>query len=55
MYCLNYRRITETENITTASSKNGRLVRRGQCIACSKTKTQFVKRVAAGGSFLILL
>ena len=52
MYCLKCRRVTETENITTATSKNGRLIRRGQCITCGKTKTQFIKRDAADGSFL---
>ena len=52
MYCLKFRRVTETENIAIATSKNGRLMKRGQCITCEKTKTQFVKRVAAGGSFL---
>ena len=52
MYCLKCRRVTETENITSASSKNGRSMMRGQCITCGKTKTQFVKRVVAGGSFL---
>ena len=26
MYCLKCRRVTETENITTATSKNGRLM-----------------------------
>ena len=26
-------------------------MRRGQCITCGKTKTQFAKRGAAGGSF----
>ena len=52
MYCVKCRRVTETENITTATSRNGTLMRRGQCIACGKTKTQFVKRGAAGGSFL---
>ena len=51
MYCLNCRCVTETENITTATTKNGRLMRGGQCITCDKTKTQFVKRGAAGGSF----
>ena len=51
MYCLKCRRVTETENITTATSKNGRLMRRGYCIKCSKTKTQFVRRGAAGESF----
>ena len=51
MYCLNCRRVTETENITTAMLKNGRIMRRGQCITCGKTKTQFIKRDAVG-SFL---
>ena len=51
MYCLKCRRLTETEYITTAVSTNGRLMRRGQCITCGKTKTQFVKKGADGGSF----
>ena len=52
MYCLKCRRVTETENIITATSKNGRLMRRGQWIICRKTKTQFIKSDATGGSFL---
>ena len=52
MYCVKCRRVTETENIATATSRNGRLMRRGQCITCGKTKTQFIKKGAAGGSFL---
>ena len=52
MYCLKCRRVTETENITTAASKNGRLMRRGQYITCENTKTQFIKSDATGGSFL---
>ena len=52
MYCSKCRRVTETENITTATSTNGRLTRRGQCITCGKTKTQFVKKGAVGESFL---
>ena len=36
MYCLKCRRVTETENIATAMSRNGRLMRRGQCIKCRK-------------------
>ena len=47
MYCLKCRRVTETENITTATSQNGRC---GQCITCGKTGTQFVKRRAGGES-----
>ena len=52
MYCLKCRRVTETQNITTATSKNGRLMRRGQCVTRGKTKTQFVKKEVHGGSFL---
>ena len=52
MYCLKGRRGTETENITTATSKKGRLMKRGQCIKCRKTKTQFIKSDATGRSFL---
>ena len=52
MYCLKCRRVTETENIATATSRNGRLMRRGQCITCVKTRTQFVKKEVGGGSFL---
>ena len=52
MYCLKCRRITDTENITTAVSKNSRLMRRGQCVGCRKIKTQFIKKGTAGGSFL---
>ena len=40
MYCLKCQRGTETKNIATATSKNGRLMRRGQCVKCDKTKTQ---------------
>ena len=51
MYCLKCRRITETENSTTAVSKNSRLMRRGQCVACRKIKTQFIKKGTAGEVF----
>ena len=49
MYCLKCRRVTETENSTTATSKNGRLMRRSQCVTCGKTKTPFIKRDATVG------
>ena len=52
MYNLMCRRVTEIKDMTAATSKNGRLMRHGQCITCSKSKSQFVKRGAAGGSFL---
>ena len=34
MYCLKCRRVTETEDMTIATSKNDRLMSRGQCITC---------------------
>ena len=52
MYCLKWRRVPKTENITTATSINGRLMRRGKCLTCGKAKTQFIKRDASGESFL---
>ena len=55
MYCLKCRRVTETENITTATSKNGRLMRRGQCIICGKLRLNLLKKAAFGESFLNIL
>ena len=52
MYCLKCRRVTYTENMTIATSKNGTVMRRCQCITCWKNKTQFVNKGAAEGSFL---
>ena len=52
MYCLKCLRVTQTENITTATSKNCKLMRRSQYITCWKANTQFTKRDATGGSFL---
>ena len=52
MYCLKCRRVTETENIATATSTSGKLIRRGQYSTCGKNKTQFVKKEVAGESCL---
>ena len=52
MYCLKCLRVTEIENIANTMSKKGRLMRRGKCVTCGKTKCQFVKKGTAGGSFL---
>ena len=52
MYCLKCRRVTETENITTVTSKNGRLMRRGQGVTCGTIKCKSVKKEVTGGSFL---
>ena len=52
MYCLKCRCVTETENITTVTSKNDRLMRRGQCVTSGEIKCKFVKKEVDGGSFL---
>ena len=50
MYCVKCRRLTETKNVTT--SKNKRLMKRGQCGICGRIKTQIIKSDATGRSFL---
>ena len=53
MYRVKCRRVTETENITTATPENGRLMRRGQCITCGKKlRLNLLTKGAAGGRFL---
>ena len=54
MYCLKCRRVTETENNTTATSKNGRLMRRDQCITCGKLRHNSSKEMLLLEVFLIL-
>ena len=54
MYCLKCRRLTETENIATATSKNGRLMRRGQCVTCGKLGLNSSKEMPPVEVFLIL-
>ena len=51
MRCLKCRRVTETENITT-TSKKWWTYEAWSMHHMPKTKTQFIKRVADGGSFL---
>ena len=41
MYSLKCRRVTETENITTVTSKNGRLMRRGSFLNSLVNKLPF--------------
>ena len=53
MYCLKCRRVTETENIASATSKNGRLMRRGQCITCGKLRLNLLKKKLLVEVFLI--
>ena len=50
MYCLKCKKSTETINPHNIVTKNGRNMKKGQCVICGKIKTQFVKS-ANGGSF----
>ena len=52
MYCLKCRRVTETDNITTATYKKWQTNEAWSMRHMRKTKTQFIKRDATGGSFL---
>ena len=52
MYCLKCRRVTETENIATATSKNGRLMRRGQFV--TKLRLNSLKEMLQVEAFLIV-
>ena len=51
MYCVKCKKATDTSNPQYVVSKNGRNMKRGTCIICGATKTQFIK-VQKGGSLL---
>ena len=42
-YCVKCKRHTETNNLHHFVAKNGRVMLKGTCAVCGKTKTQFVK------------
>ena len=44
MYCLKCRRVTKTEDIATATSKNGRLMRRGHPSHVEKLRLNLLKK-----------
>ena len=43
MYCVKRKKTTDTSNIEFTVSKNGRNMKRGQCVICGTTKSQFIK------------
>ena len=51
MYCVKCKKRTETSNERLATSKNGKRMKRGTCVVCGTTKTQFIK-APTGGSLL---
>ena len=54
IYCVKCRRVTETEHIAIAMSKNDRQMRRGQCITCRKKRHNLLKNELLVEVFLIL-
>ena len=44
MYCLKCRRVTETENITTVTSKNGRLMNAINALSVDKLNVNLLKK-----------
>ena len=51
MYCVRCKKQTDTTNEQFTTSKNNRRMKRGKCVVCGTTKTQFVKSTK-GGSIL---
>ena len=51
MYCVKCKNSTNTSNELVIETKNNRRMKRGTCVVCGKTKTQFV-RSSKGGSIL---
>ena len=51
MYCVKCKKISDTSNIQNTVSKNGRNMKRGTCMICGTTKTQF-RKTQEGGSLL---
>ena len=51
MYCVKCKKQTETTNERITTTKNNRHMKRGTCVVCRTTKTQFIK-APTGGSLL---
>ena len=51
MYCVKCKKRTDTSNEQLTTTKNNRRMKRGTCVICGTTKTQFVK-YTKGGSIL---
>ena len=51
MYCVKCKKQTDTANEKITTTKNKRNMKRGTCVVCETTKTQFIKALK-GGSIL---
>ena len=50
MYCIKCKKATDTSGVQFFVSKNGRNMKRGTCVICGTTKTQFIKAQKGGSS-----
>ena len=48
MYCVKCKKATDTSGLQFVVSRNGRKMKRGTCVICRTTKTQFVKAQEEG-------
>ena len=53
MFCVRCKKVTETSDIQNVISKNGRNMKRGKCVVCGITKTQFVKLLRVAPAALL--
>ena len=51
MYCVKCRKAIDTSDVRVVVSRSGRNLKRGTCVICGKTKSQFIK-VREEGSLL---
>ena len=55
MYCVKYKKKTETLNQSEHVTKNNRQLLKGQCVVCGITKSSFVSNKKSGGFVNTLL
>lgn len=56
MYCLKCMKKTDTNNPKYMQTKNNKVVVKGQCLVCKKSKTSFVsEKVAKEGGFIFTI
>lgn len=56
MYCVKCQNKTDTENAQYVTTKNKKIMKKGRCLICKKTKTSFVStEVAKEGGFIFTL
>ena len=48
MYCVKCKKVSDTSNEQLTTTKNNRCMKRGTCVVCGTTKTQFVKSSKGG-------